>query len=498
MEKEAKKHFWDCERAETRMTPHFRAASEVLSILTFLGGGAVLAGWALDIPVLKSVLPGLVTMKANTALCFVFLGLSLWLLQTKRRDNRLCQTAAQVSGCVVLVIGLLTLFEYLLGCNLGIDQLLFKELSGAILTSSPGRMAFNTAINFTVTGLALIILASKTKNRCFFAQILMCPVGILSALAFIGYLYHAAPLFIGLHFSTAMALHTAVFFLVSYFGLLFCRPGCGLMVPVSSDALGGKLIRRLLPITILIPLTLGWVNSYFEKNGRGSPAFSDSFVATGNLTIISLCVYVLASFLNKAEALRRRAEEALRESEKRFMDVLYASKDAILLIDGDKFVDCNEATARMLGYSSRKEFLMTHPSELSPPQQPDGKSSFEKANEMIKAAFAEGFHRFEWTHKKANGKNFPVEVSLTPISIHGKNVLHCLWRDLTEFKKELENSREREEELRRWHELTLDREDRVQELKREVNDLCRHLGRGAPYSSEETGPADPGTTGPQS
>ncbi|MDD5226691.1 MAG: PAS domain S-box protein, partial [Candidatus Omnitrophica bacterium] len=100
---------------------------------------------------------------------------------------------------------------------------------------------------------------------------------------------------------------------------------------------------------------------------------------------------------------RKRAEEALIESEKRFIDVIYASQDAILLIDGDTFVDCNEATARMLGYATREEFLMSHPSRLSPPQQPNGRDSFEEANEMMKLAFERGFHRFEWIHRKANG-----------------------------------------------------------------------------------------------
>jgi PAS domain S-box-containing protein len=132
---------------------------------------------------------------------------------------------------------------------------------------------------------------------------------------------------------------------------------------------------------------------------------------------------------------RRRAEDALRSSEKRFMDVLYASSDAILLIDGEKFVDCNDATARMLGYSSRPEFLMLHPSELSPPTQPDGRRSFNKANEMMEAAYRKGFHRFEWVHLRANGEEFPVEVSLTPIAVQGKNVLHCVWRDITDRKQ---------------------------------------------------------------
>ena len=131
---------------------------------------------------------------------------------------------------------------------------------------------------------------------------------------------------------------------------------------------------------------------------------------------------------------RKKAEEALRESEERFLNVFLASQDALLLIDGDTFVDCNEATVRMLGYASREECQMLHPSRLSPPTQPDGRDSFEKAGEMMTLAFEHGFHRFEWMHRRANGEDFPVDVSLTAIVHKGKTILHCLWRDLTEAK----------------------------------------------------------------
>jgi len=146
---------------------------------------------------------------------------------------------------------------------------------------------------------------------------------------------------------------------------------------------------------------------------------------------------------------RKQAEEALRESEQRFMDVLYSSPDAVLLIDGEKFVDCNEATARMLGYASRNEFLQPHPSELSPPTQPDGRNSFEKANEMMRIASERGFHQFEWEHRRANGEDFPVEVSLTSIVHHGKNVIHCMWRELTERKQNEELLKQTLENLRK-------------------------------------------------
>jgi PAS domain S-box-containing protein/putative nucleotidyltransferase with HDIG domain len=146
---------------------------------------------------------------------------------------------------------------------------------------------------------------------------------------------------------------------------------------------------------------------------------------------------------------RKRAEETLQESEQRFMDVLRSSNDAILLIDGEKFVDCNEATARMLGYPTRDEFLKTHPSELSPPTQPDGRSSFEKAEEMMGTALQRGFNQFEWEHRKANGEDFPVEVSLTSIVLHGKNVLYCMWRDITERKRVEEDLRRTLDSLRK-------------------------------------------------
>jgi len=128
-------------------------------------------------------------------------------------------------------------------------------------------------------------------------------------------------------------------------------------------------------------------------------------------------------------------ESQARESEQRFLDVLHASDDAILLIDGETFVDCNDATVRMLGYGSRDEFLMKHPSELSPPTQPDGRDSFEKAQEMMQIAVEKGSHRFEWIHRRADGQDFPVEVTLTAITYHGKGILHCHWRDVTEQKR---------------------------------------------------------------
>ena len=53
-------------KAQTSTLPAWFAGGLALSV-----GGLVLAGWAVDIAALKSVLPGWVSMKPNTFLAFI-------------------------------------------------------------------------------------------------------------------------------------------------------------------------------------------------------------------------------------------------------------------------------------------------------------------------------------------------------------------------------------------------------------------------------------------
>ena len=68
--------------------------SRVASVAVMSTGGLVLIGWLLDIAPLKSVWPGLVAMKANAALAFVFEGCALWMLGQTRRIRSLAGGAA--------------------------------------------------------------------------------------------------------------------------------------------------------------------------------------------------------------------------------------------------------------------------------------------------------------------------------------------------------------------------------------------------------------------
>ena len=126
------------------------------------------------------------------------------------------------------------------------------------------------------------------------------------------------------------------------------------------------------------------------------------------------------------------------------------SADPILLIRNERFVDCNDAAIKIMGAESKEQLLDTHPQEISPEYQPDGKTSGEKAQELFGEAATTGGVKFEWQHLKLDGTPFWVEISLTGIELDGEPAFYTIWRDITERKqvdKEIRASRERFEAL---------------------------------------------------
>jgi len=299
------------------------------SLIVILVGLVVLGGWAFDIIALKSVFPGLVTMKANTALAFVLAGVSLWLLRSEQADQRTRQIA-QACAAAVALLGLLTLSEYLFGWDLGIDQLLFEEPLGAVGTFSPGRMAPATAFNLLLIGTALLLLDARHRPGIFQLPAIMA--GLVSFLALLGYLYDAEALYAVAPY-TGMALHTAASFFVLSLGLLFARPDIGLMSVVSTDNLGGVLARRLLPAAMVIPPVLAWLRLLGERAGLYGLEFGLALFATSNVVVFALLIWWNAGLMHQTDRRRRQAEETLEESHQFNATLLQNIPFALDLVD---------------------------------------------------------------------------------------------------------------------------------------------------------------------
>ncbi|MEK6543447.1 MAG: PAS domain-containing protein, partial [Elusimicrobiota bacterium] len=122
---------------------------------------------------------------------------------------------------------------------------------------------------------------------------------------------------------------------------------------------------------------------------------------------------------------RRLAEESLRLSEERYRKLFESSRDAIMTLAPPtwNFTSGNEATVKMFGVENEVIFTALGPGVLSPESQPDGRSSADKAKEMIGIAMEKGSHFFEWTHRRYNGEPFPATVLLTRVTIAGETLL---------------------------------------------------------------------------
>jgi len=144
---------------------------------------------------------------------------------------------------------------------------------------------------------------------------------------------------------------------------------------------------------------------------------------------------LLIVFVVSGIAIRfRRLNTQLETSEKRFRDLFYLSPDPVWIIENNKFVECNDSAVSILGYANKYELQNTHPSLLSPEFQPDGLSSFDKAEQMMEKASKEGINRFEWVHRKSDGSDFWAEVTLSALKNQDKEFIYCIWRDISERK----------------------------------------------------------------
>ncbi len=153
-------------------------------------------------------------------------------------------------------------------------------------------------------------------------------------------------------------------------------------------------------------------------------------------TFVSLLIFLTVIFrLNFAESEREQRERAMRESEEKFRVLYESSTDAIMLLNGDGFFDCNRAALRMFGCSTRDDFMRKHPSQFSPPTQPGGEDSTSLANEHIAAAFKNGSKLFEWVHSRLDGGEFAAEVLLTALELGGRPMLQATVRDITKRKQ---------------------------------------------------------------
>ncbi|MEG4990008.1 PAS domain S-box protein [Microcoleus sp. BR0-C5] len=474
--------------------------SHMASILVIAIGCLVLLGWQFDISLLKSGFPGMTsTMKANTAICFLLAGVSLRLLQYQR--TRLHNRMAQGMAGLIIIIGMLTLSQYIFGWKLGIDQWLFRDFVSSP-TPYPGRMGINTALNFVLMGLALLLLGQNSQRDTWLAQIFSSVAALISLLALFAHLFNVDILERLVTITTTQSLNTSATFFILYGGILWLRPKEGLMQVVTSRLVGGVMVRSLLPWAMIFPVTLNWLTLQGQNLGWYNANFGYTLRSTVMVVTFSILILGTARFLNQIDYKRQQAEaeikklnetleilvaertDDLQKSQARFAGILEIANDAIISIDRTQRITLfNHGAEKMFGY--KIEDILGKPLNLLLPEQ------FRDAHPQHIKQFAHSStrarrmgERGEILGRRQDGTLFSAEASISRLEMGDETVFTVIMRDISDRKQIEIALRNSEEQFRHAFEdasigmaiVSLD----GQWIK--VNPaLCQILG----YSSEE-------------
>jgi len=260
----------------------------------WLSAGALMAvaasallGWAFDVELLRSLIPGLISMNPITGVAFVLAGLSLLLSRGPARSR-----VALACALAVALIGAARLLGYLTPLDLGLDRLLFSSQVGGNL------MAPNTALNLLIDGAALALLALGMAIPV--AQFLAMGAAAIAFMALLGYLFDV-PL-IGLPGYMPMALNSALCFLAVELGLLASSADQGPVSALVSRLSGGRVARPLVPAAVLLPVVMGWLALHGMRKQGFSAEFAVALLVTGCVIGMLGLIVFSASWLNRGDA----------------------------------------------------------------------------------------------------------------------------------------------------------------------------------------------------
>ncbi len=243
---------------------------------------------------------------------------------------------------------------------------------------------------------------------------------------------------------------------------------------VNLRELTGKVIPEKL--TYLIEKTFGLGALYVVKVDSKKKSIGDFtllFVKNKELQnqdIVELFANQIALYLQ-----RNQSENDIKESETKFRLLFEDNPQPMMVHDSKtlKFIEVNHAAIEHYGYN-REEFLAMSIDDI--------RFSGEEAVKAQNSRNITGSDSTELQHIKKNGQIIDVGIFSRKINFNGRDSQHLLIQDITTRKIAEKELQEKMNELIRFHNLTIDRELTMIEMKKEINRLLVETGRTEKYN----------------
>ena len=125
------------------------------------------------------------------------------------------------------------------------------------------------------------------------------------------------------------------------------------------------------------------------------------------------------------------SDRAQSSSEKKLKAIWELAGDAMVFLDADGLLDCNDAALRLFGIDSLDRAVGLPLHAFAPHTQADGRPSAEVFAEGRRKVIASGIERFDWQFQRANGDPLVLDVILHAVQMGGGEIVHGIFRDVT-------------------------------------------------------------------
>jgi signal transduction histidine kinase len=269
------------------------------ALITIVIGLLVLLGWLFDIVFLTSILPHLTSTNPVTAILFLLLG--TWAYFRKKLPPAL----HLLTGLLILTTAAIRLAAYMGETQFYIDKQLFPKSVGN------SRMAVTTCINFSLTGIAVILHTFQKASRHI--HYLLLPVVFLSLLSLFGYIINDNTLYTTRPY-VPMGLITTIVFLNLAVAFMAMHPENIFVQQFTSSYWGAKAARKQLIYILVIPFCISYLALKGRESGLFEVGFGTALQAVCSSFILLFVLWISARSLNFVDKQRKEAAEKLEHN----------------------------------------------------------------------------------------------------------------------------------------------------------------------------------------